>query len=264
MVLTCLNTGCLLLRGVNFRAWLRYVHMRRALMLPSVAATRMAIFGLGCRPISLSLCAGRLWMLFSACLISGSRCRPARCSKLWNPCLLALWILSLGQLRTGRGYFPDWSVPPPGLEDVFKPLRQQLHAFFMQCKAPSRLRQAVAEHCKDPYKCVRLQRVYAQMWQQWSDSLGHTGSFDWSIAPGQPYAIEPLARLATLLGDKDVTLWEALNLGSRIWILRFAVAIGLAPQPIPTFLWSFCKPSLMRAMSSRCPALRPPVPNGHV
>eukprot|EP00439_Symbiodinium_sp_Y106_P004860 s4716_g1.t1 len=52
-----------------------------------------------------------------------------------------------------------------------------------------------------------------QMWQQWSDSLGHTGSFDWSIAPGQPYAIEALARLATLLGDKDVTLWEALRRG---------------------------------------------------
>ena len=73
-------------------------------MLPSVAAMRRAISGLGSWPSSLTLCAGRLGMLFSACLISGSRCRPVRCSKLWNPCLLAPWILSLGQLRTGRGY----------------------------------------------------------------------------------------------------------------------------------------------------------------
>ena len=35
--------------------------------------------------------------------------------------------------------YPDWSVPPPGVEDVFKPLRQQLHDFFVQCRAPSRL-----------------------------------------------------------------------------------------------------------------------------
>ena len=109
--------------------------------------------------------------------------------------------------------FPDWSVPPPGLEDVFKPLRKQLHSFFMQCKAPSRLRQAVAEHCKDPLFTQSEVAHMRQMWQQWSDSLGHTGSFDWSVAPGQPYAIEALARLATLLGDKDVTLWEALRRG---------------------------------------------------
>ena len=45
--------------------------------------------------------------------------------------------------------------------------RQQLHAFFMQCKAPSRLRQAVAEHAHR-FIC------------------------------GQPSAIETLARLAAL------------------------------------------------------------------
>ena len=81
--------------------------------------------------------------------------------------------------------FPDWSVPPPGLEDVFKPLRQQLHAFFMQCKAPSRLRQAVAGHCKAPLFTQSEVAHMRQMWQQWSDSLSHTGSFDWSIAPGR-------------------------------------------------------------------------------
>ena len=51
------------------------------------------------------------------------------------------------------------------------------------------------------------------LWQQWSEAAGHSGSFDWTIAPGQPYAIEALARLAVLLEDRDVTLWEALRRG---------------------------------------------------
>ena len=109
--------------------------------------------------------------------------------------------------------YPDWSVPPSGIEDIFKPLRQQLHDFFRQCKAPSRLRQAVAEQCKDPLFTQSEVDHMRRMWQQWSASSGHPGSFDWSIAPGQPYAIEALAHLATLLGDKDVTLWESLRRG---------------------------------------------------
>ena len=109
--------------------------------------------------------------------------------------------------------YPDWSVPPSGVSDVFKPLRQQLHDFFRQCKAPSRLRQAVAEQCKDPLFTQSEVAHMRRMWQQWSASLGHPGSFDWSIAPGQPYAIEALAHLASLLGDKDVTLWESLRRG---------------------------------------------------
>ena len=109
--------------------------------------------------------------------------------------------------------YPDWSVPPPGVEDVFKPLRQQLHDFFVQCRAPSRLRQAVADKCKEPLFTQSEVAHMRSLWQQWPEAAGHSGSFDWTIAPGQPYAIEALARLAGLLEDRDVTLWEALRRG---------------------------------------------------
>ena len=54
--------------------------------------------------------------------------------------------------------YPDWSVPPPGVDDVFKPPRKQLHDFFLRCKAPARLRQAVCpKSAKIP--CLQSQRL---------------------------------------------------------------------------------------------------------
>ena len=90
-------------------------------------------------------------MSFQGIVTDGEKCRRGQpvqpCTMLPRP------VESFPRAtQDGAGIYsyPDWSVPPPGVDDVFKPPRKQLHDFLLRCKAPARLRQAVSEKCKDP------------------------------------------------------------------------------------------------------------------
>ena len=100
----CQSTGCSLLHGAKFKVWPQSVHMQRALMRLSMVAIRMATSARGNRLSSRSLCARRLYVPFSACLMSVSLYRHAHCCRLWSPCLRVLWNLSPGQLKMGLGF----------------------------------------------------------------------------------------------------------------------------------------------------------------
>ena len=160
--------------------------------------------------------------------------------------------------------------------------------FSCSARRPLDLRQAVADKCKEPVFTQSEVAHMRSLWQQWSETAGHSGSFDWSIAPGQPYAIEALARLAVLLGDRDVTLWEALRRGvptgvnqdiplSNCFIpyaqkeswepdMDFKICSGNWPGATanPDLLMELLEAELAKPVTwSKCPAWRRLVPSGH-
>ena len=55
---------------------------------------------------------------------------------------------------------------------------------------------------------------FRSIWEDWFRArVVFYETVDWSVAPGQPYALRDLKLLAKALGDKDVALWTALQAG---------------------------------------------------
>ncbi|CAE7475034.1 unnamed protein product, partial [Symbiodinium pilosum] len=117
--------------------------------------------------------------------------------------------------QDGGGIYsvPDWASPPPGTSDVFKTLRRDLMQLFASTKAPLRLRKQVAEGRAEPLFSESEVVSLRACWGSWFREQGFTQEVDWSVAKGQPYALNALEVLAQALQDRDVSLWPALRDG---------------------------------------------------
>ena len=71
----------------------------------------------------------------------------------------------------------------------------------------------VAEGRAEPLFSANEVSALRACWKNWFREQGFTQEIDWTVAPGQPYALHALELLAQALQDRDVHLWPALREG---------------------------------------------------
>ena len=114
--------------------------------------------------------------------------------------------------QDGGGIFsyPDWSVPPPGANDVFRDVRHALTKLLLELRAPARLRQHVADKSELPLFTASEVQCIRDLFQSWMLDQRPNAKFDWSVPDFQPYCLSALACLSEVLGDKDIFLFQSL------------------------------------------------------
>ena len=117
--------------------------------------------------------------------------------------------------QDGGGIYsvPDWTSPQPGLHDSFASVRHELRKFFVQIRIFSRLRAHVDNPTSEPLFTPAEVQHMRTLWEAWFQEQGHSEPISWAAAPGQPYSLDALQALATVLGDRDVSLWPSLKQG---------------------------------------------------
>ena len=115
--------------------------------------------------------------------------------------------------------------PPPGSRDDFCFLRSRLVNFFKQVRAPLRLTKQVQEKGEAPvFSDEELQHMREFLQEWFCESVGRV-QLDWSVPPGQPFALHVLSKH---VGDKDASLRPGgflaqlmeIYLDRRLFILR--------------------------------------------
>ena len=82
-------------------------------------------------------------------------------------------------------------------------------ASFLLRSVFSRLRAHVDAPTSEPlFTSAEVQHMRT-LWEAWFQEQGHSEPISWAAAPGQPYSLDALQDLATVLGDKDVSLWPS-------------------------------------------------------
>ena len=114
--------------------------------------------------------------------------------------------------QDGGGIFsyPDWSVPPPGANDVFRDVRHALTKLLLELRAPARLRKHVADKSELPLFTASEVQCIRDLFQSWMLDQRPNAKFDWSVPDFQPYCLSALACLSEVLGDKDIFLFQSL------------------------------------------------------
>ncbi|CAE7242810.1 unnamed protein product, partial [Symbiodinium sp. CCMP2592] len=96
--------------------------------------------------------------------------------------------------QDGAGIYsvPDWSTPPPGVQDVLCDLRFKLRQWIFDEKIPQRLQAHALQHSSEPlFQEGEIQHL-RQLFQCWVSEQGSSHVVDWTIPDHQPYALHAL------------------------------------------------------------------------
>ena len=117
--------------------------------------------------------------------------------------------------QDGGGIYslPDWSLGPRYAEDQLQSLLREWQQWLLEKHVPARLSQHVAEHRETPLFTEAETAWLRSSFCRFSSTLSPASDWDFEVAEGQPYCLSALARLSTLLGDKDTSLFPALQQG---------------------------------------------------
>ena len=107
----------------------------------------------------------------------------------------------------------DWSYGPRYAEDQLQAPRREWRRWLLEQHVPARLSQHVAEHKETPLFTEAETVWLRESFCRFSSTLSPSSDWDFEIAEGQPYCLAALARRSTLLGDKDTSLFPALQKG---------------------------------------------------
>ena len=117
--------------------------------------------------------------------------------------------------QDGGGIYslPDWSDGPRYQEDKLHDLRTEWQRWLLEKHLPARLQQHVAEQKENPLFTKEETAWLRDSFKRFSEKSSTASDWDFSIKSGQPYCLAALERLSTLLGDKDTSLFPALQQG---------------------------------------------------
>ncbi|CAE7366635.1 unnamed protein product [Symbiodinium sp. CCMP2592] len=117
--------------------------------------------------------------------------------------------------QDGGGIYslPDWSMGPRYQSDSLHDLRKEWQSWLLSHRIPLRLQQHVAAGSNSPLFSEEETSWLRGSFKRFSDAHSPAQDWDFSVKEGQPYCLSALERLSTLLGDKDTTLFPALQKG---------------------------------------------------
>ncbi|CAE7343240.1 unnamed protein product [Symbiodinium sp. CCMP2592] len=117
--------------------------------------------------------------------------------------------------QDGGGIYslPDWSMGPRYQSDSLHALRKEWQSWLLSHRIPLRLQQHVAAGSNSPLFSEEETSWLRGSFKRFSDAHSPAQDWDFSVKEGQPYCLSALERLSTLLGDKDTTLFPALQKG---------------------------------------------------
>ncbi|CAE7353828.1 PAO [Symbiodinium sp. CCMP2592] len=148
----------------------------------------------------------------------------ARPSYPVSPCSLKFALASIPKkprstpptaAQDGGGiyFLPDWSLGPRYQSDSLHDLRKEWQSWLLGNRIPLRLQQHVAEASNNPLFSAEETEWLRSSFKRFSDSHSPCQDWDFSVKEGQPYCLSALERLSTMLGDKDTSLFPALQKG---------------------------------------------------
>ena len=117
--------------------------------------------------------------------------------------------------QDGGGIYslPDWSYAPRYAADQLQALRKEWQQWLLEKHVPARLSQHVSAHLETPLFTEAETAWLRDSFCRFSATLSPSSGWDFEIAQGQPYCLTALERLSTILGDKDTSLFPALQQG---------------------------------------------------
>ena len=117
--------------------------------------------------------------------------------------------------QDGGGIYslPDWSYAPRYAADQLQVLRKEWQQWLLEKHVPARLSQHVSAHLETPLFTEAETAWLRASFCRFSATLSPSSGWDFEIAKGQPYCLTALERLSTILGDKDTSLFPALQQG---------------------------------------------------
>ena len=105
---------------------------------------------------------------------------------------------------------PDWSLPPPNVDNIFKSIRDEFFPALLHHDMPKRILAHFAqrlEHCPIPDILVtKLRDILSSRIPGLSDS-------SWSIRDDQPLYLEALHKVSLFMQDPDIELFPSLIAG---------------------------------------------------
>ncbi|CAE7653223.1 Gapdh [Symbiodinium sp. CCMP2592] len=148
----------------------------------------------------------------------------ARPSYPVSPCSLQFALASIPKkprsatptaAQDGGGIYslPDWSLGPRYQSDSLHDLRKEWQSWLLEKRIPLRLQQHVAEASNSPLFSEEETEWLRSSFKRFSDSHSPCQDWDFSVKEGQPYCLSALERLSNMLGDKDTSLFPALQKG---------------------------------------------------
>ncbi|CAE7223789.1 unnamed protein product [Symbiodinium sp. CCMP2592] len=117
--------------------------------------------------------------------------------------------------QDGGGIYslPDWSLGPRYQSDCLHDLRREWQSWLLGNRIPLRLQQHIAEASNKPLFSEEETEWLRSSFKRFSDSHSPCQDWNFSVKEGQPYCLSALERLSTMLGDKDTSLFPALQKG---------------------------------------------------
>ncbi|CAE7244381.1 unnamed protein product [Symbiodinium sp. CCMP2592] len=117
--------------------------------------------------------------------------------------------------QDGGGIYslPDWSLGPRYQSDSLHDLRKEWQSWLLQNRIPLRLQQHIAEASNKPLFSEEETEWLRSSFKRFSDAHSPCQDWNFSVTEGQPYCLSALERLSTMLGDKDTSLFPALQKG---------------------------------------------------
>ena len=114
--------------------------------------------------------------------------------------------------QDGAGIYsiPDWSIPPPGVQDLLFELRSRLREWIFANKIPQRLKAHALQQDPSPLFSAEEISALRDLFQDWVRTQGSAHVVDWSVPEYQPYALHALQFFANLVKDRDNTLCQCL------------------------------------------------------
>ena len=99
------------------------------------------------------------------------------------------------------------------MEDKLHDLRKTWQRWLIENHIPVRLQQHVAESRNSPLFDEAETTWLQESFRSFSASASKSNDWDFAVTPGQPYCLSAMARLSTMLGDRDTRLFPALRQG---------------------------------------------------
>ncbi|CAE7204615.1 unnamed protein product [Symbiodinium sp. CCMP2592] len=141
-----------------------------------------------------------------------------------SPCSLKFALASIPKkprsstptaAQDGGGIYslPDWSLGPRYQSDSLHDLRKEWQSWLLQNRIPLRLQQHIAEASNKPLLSEEETEWLRSSFKRFSDAHSPCQDWNFSVTEGQPYCLSALERLSTMLGDKDTSLFPALQKG---------------------------------------------------
>ncbi|CAE7785030.1 unnamed protein product [Symbiodinium sp. CCMP2592] len=117
--------------------------------------------------------------------------------------------------QDGGGIYslPDWSLGPRYQSDSLHDLRKEWQSWLLQNRIPLRLQRHIAEASNKPLFSEEETEWLRSSFKRFSDAHSPCQDWNFSVKEGQPYCLSALERLSTMLGDKDTSLFPALQKG---------------------------------------------------